>query len=352
MANWANPTLASTYVNFVAETKGRDDDLALQFDGTTSSNIPTGAIRWNSGVGRWQKWSGTAWGELTSTYNLTGLTTTSAVQSPGFIPTSSNVPSNGMFLPSSNTLGWAINGSSRLTLSSTLLTVRGGQQIRGNSGETATLGVYAWQTAATSRTDLFFATARGTESSPLATVSGDTLGQLTWAGTVSNSALYGNACTIRCDADGAPSGSNLPGRFVISVGTTSGVSEALRINSSRQVCVGGTTPNGSTGEVYATNTARAYAKIKANALTVIRAFNVSSIQVNTPATQVFRVNFTTAMPSAQHTTVATCSGMSTAGIINLYSDGDSDSASYVDLAAFSTSDALIGRSVINIATFC
>jgi hypothetical protein len=230
--------------------------------------------------------------------------------------------------------------------------LRGKQQIRGDSGQASSFGIFGWQTAATSRTDFIFAASRGTESAPLASESGDTIGQIAWQGTVSDSTTYGNAGIIRCDVDGAPSGSNLPGRFVISVGTTSGVSEALRINSSRQVCVGGTTPNESTGEVYATNTARAYAKIKANALTVIRAFNVSSIQVNTPATQVFRVNFTTAMPSAQHTTVATCSGMSTAGIINLYSDGDSDSASYVDLAAFNTSNALIGRSVINIATFC
>lgn len=75
-ANWSNPTLTSTYTNFVTEVKNRDEDLALQFDGTTSTNIPTGTIRWNSTANRWQKWSGTAWGELTSTYALTGLSTT------------------------------------------------------------------------------------------------------------------------------------------------------------------------------------------------------------------------------------------------------------------------------------
>lgn len=76
MANWSNPQLTSTYTNFVTEVKDRDVDLALQFDGTTTSNLPTGAIRWNSSVNRWQKWSGSAWGELTSTYALTGLSTT------------------------------------------------------------------------------------------------------------------------------------------------------------------------------------------------------------------------------------------------------------------------------------
>lgn len=75
-ANWSNPTLASTYTNFVSEVKNRDEDLALQFDGTTATNLPTGAIRWDSTANRWRKWSGTAWVELTATYALTGLSTT------------------------------------------------------------------------------------------------------------------------------------------------------------------------------------------------------------------------------------------------------------------------------------
>lgn len=76
MANWSNPQLTSTYTNFVTEVKDRDVDLALQFDGTSSTNLPTNAIRWNSSIGRWQKWNGSAWGELAATYALTALTTT------------------------------------------------------------------------------------------------------------------------------------------------------------------------------------------------------------------------------------------------------------------------------------
>jgi hypothetical protein len=75
-ANWSNPTLTSTYTNFVSEVKNRDEDLALQFDGTTSTNIPTNTIRWDSSANRWKKWSGTAWDELATTYALTGLSTT------------------------------------------------------------------------------------------------------------------------------------------------------------------------------------------------------------------------------------------------------------------------------------
>ena len=78
MANWNNPLLTSTYTNFLAEVKARDTDLAVQFDGISPTNIPVGTIRFSSGAGRWQKWSGSAWGELTANYAFTGLSTTGA----------------------------------------------------------------------------------------------------------------------------------------------------------------------------------------------------------------------------------------------------------------------------------
>lgn len=76
MADWSKPTLSSLYTDFLTEVKNRDDDLAKQFDGTTTTNLVTGYIRWNSSINRWQKWNGTAWAELATTYALTGLSTT------------------------------------------------------------------------------------------------------------------------------------------------------------------------------------------------------------------------------------------------------------------------------------
>ena len=133
MANWSNPLLTSTYTNFVTEVKDRDTDLALQFDGTTSTNIPTNAIRWNSSVNRWQKWNGSTWGELTSTYALTGLTTTGnasiggtlgsgaftstgSVSGTALLPTGNTVPTNGIYLPSANVLGIATSSTARLII--------------------------------------------------------------------------------------------------------------------------------------------------------------------------------------------------------------------------------------------
>lgn len=76
MADWSLPTLTSTYTNFLSQLQARDTDLALGFDGTTSTNLSTGTIRWDSSAGRWKKWNGSAWAELAATYALTALSTT------------------------------------------------------------------------------------------------------------------------------------------------------------------------------------------------------------------------------------------------------------------------------------
>jgi len=131
MANWSNPLLTSTYTNFVTEVKDRDTDLALQFDGTTTTNIPTNTIRWNSSINRWQKWNGSSWAELTSTYALTGLSTTGnatiagtlgsgaftstgSVSGTALIPTANTAPTNGVYLPNANTIGIATSGAGRV----------------------------------------------------------------------------------------------------------------------------------------------------------------------------------------------------------------------------------------------
>jgi len=137
MANWSNPQLTSTYTNFLAEVKARDEDLAKQFSSGTISNQPTGAIKWDSSANRWKKWSGSAWGELATTYALTSLTTTgtagfggnititgtvdasSTVSGTAFIPDGSSAPSNGIYLPSSNTLGFSVSSGQKASLNAT-----------------------------------------------------------------------------------------------------------------------------------------------------------------------------------------------------------------------------------------
>lgn len=75
MADHSKPLITSTYSNFVTELDGRFDDLALGLDpaNTTPTNLPTNSIRWSSVDNKWQKWNGTAWGNLSTLYSLTAL---------------------------------------------------------------------------------------------------------------------------------------------------------------------------------------------------------------------------------------------------------------------------------------
>ena len=95
MADWSLPALTSTYTNTLTEIKNRDIDLALQFDGTTSTNLTTGTIRWNSSANTWQKWSGSAWGALSSTFAFPVIATTGAV-GVGTTPTTTLDVAGGM----------------------------------------------------------------------------------------------------------------------------------------------------------------------------------------------------------------------------------------------------------------
>ena len=144
MANWNNPQLTSTYTNFLAEVKARDVDLATQFSGSPT-NMPTGSIKWNSGTNIWQKWSGSAWGELTSTYQFPAIEATTgafggnvtisgsytldvggSATASSFSCDGSTAPSNGIYLPAASTLGFSAGGSRQAALTSTGLKLGSG----------------------------------------------------------------------------------------------------------------------------------------------------------------------------------------------------------------------------------
>ena len=65
--DWNNPTLTSLYTAVLSELKTRDAELAVMFDGVSSTNLPTGTIRWSSSNDRWEKWNGSAWVALSNT---------------------------------------------------------------------------------------------------------------------------------------------------------------------------------------------------------------------------------------------------------------------------------------------
>ena len=70
MANWSLPTLSDLYVDFLTYLKNRDTDLALMFDGTSSTNVPTNAVGWNSTNSRFEKYNGTSWDPLDASYEI------------------------------------------------------------------------------------------------------------------------------------------------------------------------------------------------------------------------------------------------------------------------------------------
>ena len=122
MANWSNPTLTSTYTNFVSEVTGRDTDVALGMDPavTTVTNPPTNAIRWSSAAGKWQKWSGTAWGDLASSYNINVAGTLTAPAGAVGTPSVAfaGAATTGFYSPAANQVALSISGTQRLLATS------------------------------------------------------------------------------------------------------------------------------------------------------------------------------------------------------------------------------------------
>jgi hypothetical protein len=155
MANWQLPTTASTYVNYTTELDARLDDLALGLDPalTTVTEPPTGTQRWNSASSKWEKYNGTAWAALASTYAINAATA-SAWLTGRTIALTSDV--------TGTSAAWT--GSGNLSIVATLKTVNANAGIFGSASaipvitvndkglvtavSTASLGTIATQNAA------------------------------------------------------------------------------------------------------------------------------------------------------------------------------------------------------------
>lgn len=58
-ANWSNPVLSSSYTDVLSILKERDTDAATMNDSPT--NPPTGYMRYNRTLDKFQEWDGAAW---------------------------------------------------------------------------------------------------------------------------------------------------------------------------------------------------------------------------------------------------------------------------------------------------
>ena len=64
MADFSLPTTTTTYSDYPGHVRAGRESVAKMFNGTTDTNVPTGAIGWDATNRRWKEYSGTAWGEL------------------------------------------------------------------------------------------------------------------------------------------------------------------------------------------------------------------------------------------------------------------------------------------------
>lgn len=64
MANWNNPTVSTDYDDVLTDLASKDIDSATMFLSGTETNQPTGSIRYNRSLNKFQEWSGAAWADL------------------------------------------------------------------------------------------------------------------------------------------------------------------------------------------------------------------------------------------------------------------------------------------------
>ena len=70
MANFANPTVNSNYTDFPTEIRNSVNAALRQLSVDSHTNIPAGAIKWDSTDNRWKKFNNGAFVDLTDTYDL------------------------------------------------------------------------------------------------------------------------------------------------------------------------------------------------------------------------------------------------------------------------------------------
>lgn len=64
MADWNQPTGASLYSAVLTDLKSRDESAIKMQEGTSESNLPSAAKRYNTSTNKFERWNGSAWSNL------------------------------------------------------------------------------------------------------------------------------------------------------------------------------------------------------------------------------------------------------------------------------------------------
>lgn len=241
--------------------------------------------------------------------------------------TFSSNTNTGIYLSSSNVLGFAAGGENVATLSSSSLRLSARLLVGHTAGidlgtAARLLQVYSTGSSAGFNTARFSADASGsnialgksrgtTVGSFTAVADSDTLGQITAYGT--DGTAFNQAAQIAVEVDGTYT-TGVPGRIMFSTKTAdSSLTERFRIDSTG--AQSSVIPGGST--LYPSFDCRAWVNFNGTGTVAIRASgNVSSITDN--GTGDYTVNFTTAMADANYSLQATCrTSGSNAGFANI-----------------------------------
>lgn len=134
MADWSLPTTGSKYVDYTAQLNARLNDLAYGLDPavTSASNALTNFTRWSSANSRWEKYNGTSWVQLASTYAI------SVSGSAGSLATARDIALTGDVTGSAS-----FNGSANTSISATLANSGVGAGSYGSATQVPVLSVDA-----------------------------------------------------------------------------------------------------------------------------------------------------------------------------------------------------------------
>lgn len=226
MADFNKPATTDTYANLLAYLNAKIQDLALGLDpaNTLATNVPTNAVRWNSANNRFEKYNGTAWGVLSSTYAFTNITGTGSLSlnSGALLFDGAHLTVTNGNIISDGTAGIIAKNGNSITF------YNSGNTAYGVMGFTSATGIYAnsafsvyagnnlylWNSINTSKATIYFSGSNVMSDQPFS-IQGITLGR--GAGAVATntavgaSALSANTTAAYQTAQGYQAGYNVTG---------------------------------------------------------------------------------------------------------------------------------------------